>query len=46
MADRGEQGGPHPIALSEGLRLRGLRPQPVAIQRRRNLRGNAVEQAR
>ena len=29
MADRGEQGGPHPIALSEGLGLRGLRPQPV-----------------
>ena len=46
VADRGEQRGAHPVALGQGLGLRGLGAQPVPVQRGGGLRGEPVEQPR
>ena len=44
VADRGEQRGPHPVALGQRLGLGGLGTQPVPVQRRADLGGEAVQQ--
>ncbi len=46
VTDRREQRGSHPVPLGQRLSLSRLSPQPVAIQGRRRLRREAVEQPR